>query len=144
MWFPDGERVLMCLVPPGESAMHFCLIDALSGEVTRLVDSPAGTGHPIVNPQMTHLVTDATSEQSGTRSVGVRLVDLPGGQWRDICRAESPAAAGEMKPARRDAHITWDRTGRRVLFLAAPEGRRQLFIAEAALPAGAALPLVAH
>ena len=142
IWYGDGERVLMCLVPPGESTMYFCLIDARTGEVTKLVDSPPGTGHPIVNPQMTHLVTDATGEQSGVRSVGVRLVDLPGGQWRDICRAESPAAGGEMTPARRDAHITWDRAGRRVLFLAAPAGRRQLFIADPALPAGAEPPLV--
>ena len=142
MWYGDGERVLMCLVPPGESTMHFCLIDALSGEVTKLVDSPPGTGHPIVNPQRTHLVTDATRDEAGTRSVAVRLVDLPGGQWRDICRADSPAASGEMSPARRDAHITWDRAGGRVLFLAAPAGRRQLFIADPRLPPGAELPLV--
>jgi len=135
MWYPDGQRILMCRVLD-QRGFRFCLVDGLTGQAQALIDEPPGTGHPIVNRDETFLVTDATSEQAGRRRVAVRLVDLKHKTWQDICWVESPAATGEMAPLRRDAHITWDRQGRRLLFLGAPQGRRQLFIADPALPAG--------
>ncbi|GAG00534.1 unnamed protein product, partial [marine sediment metagenome] len=59
---------------------------------------------------------------------------LAEGTWRDLCAAESPAVGAS--PLRRDAHPVWDRAGRRVCFLAAPTGKRQLYVADPALPPG--------
>ena len=113
---------------------HFCLVHRRTGEVANLVDVPASTGHPTINRAGSLLVTDATSDKGLRRRVGVRLVDIPGGTWRDIAEIESPSAVGEMAPTRRDAHMTWDRPGKRMLLVGAPRGKRQLFIADPALP----------
>ena len=133
IWHPDGQRVLMNLTPD-ERGMRFCLIDADSGEVEVLTDDPPGSGHPSISPDGRFLLTDQTGESDGLRTAAIRLADLPAGTWRDLARAESPAVGGS--PLRRDAHPVWDRRGRRICFLAAPAGKRQLFIADPYLPAG--------
>lgn len=133
MWHGDGEHILMCMVHD-QSGYHFCLVHGTTGRITNLVDEPAGTGHPIVNRDGRLLVTDATYEETPKRRVAVRLIDVPDGTCRDICRVESPMAGGPLVALRRDAHITWDRRGRRLLFLGAPANKRQLFIADPVLP----------
>jgi len=136
MWYPDSKRILMCAVID-DTGYHFCLVDGVTGRAEILIDDPRGTGHPIVNRDCTFLVTDATYEESGRRRVGVRLVSLKDKAWQDICWVESPLATGEQAPLRRDAHITWDRPGKRLLFLGAPTGGRQLFVADPTAPPGA-------
>ena len=131
IWHPDGEKVLMNLTP-GDEGMRFCLIDADSGQVEVLIDDPPGSGHPSISTDGRWLLTDATRESGGIRTAPIRLVDLQEGTWRDLCAAESPAVGGS--PLRRDAHPVWDRHCRLVCFLAAPNGRRQLFVADPDLP----------
>ncbi len=126
IWHPNGRQVLMNLTP-GEH-MRFCLIDADTGAVQVLADDPPGTGHPSISTDGRYLLTDDTRESGTTRTTTIRLVDLHAGTWRDLCTAESPAVGGS--PLRRDAHPVWSRDDRRILFLAAPSGTRQLFIAE--------------
>jgi len=133
IWHPDGRRVLMNLTP-GDEGMRFCLIDAETGQVDVLLDEPPGTGHPSISPDERFLLTDVTGEEGSVRTAAIRLVDLADGSWRDLCAARSPAVGGS--PLRRDAHPVWDRRGRRICFLAAPQGRRRLFIADPALPPG--------
>ena len=133
IWHPNGRQVLMNLTP-GDQGMRFCLIDAETGELEVLTGDPPGSGHPSISPDQRCLLTDDTREAGGVRTAAIRLVDLVRGSWRDLCRAESPAVGGS--PLRRDAHPVWDRAGRRVCFLAAPSGKRQLFIADPTLPPG--------
>ena len=133
IWHPDGERVLMNLTP-GAEGMRLCLVDAETGEVEVITDDPPGTGHPSISPDRRWLLTDDTRESGGVRTAAVRLVDLPGRSWRDICSATSPAVGGS--PLRRDAHPVWDRAGRRIAFLAAPVGVRRIYIADPDLPPG--------
>ena len=138
MWYPDGKRILMCRVHD-DTGYHFSLVDGWTGEVSNVVDEPYGTGHPIANRDQTLLITDATYEETGVRRVAARLVDLRERTWRDVCWVESPLATGEDHPLRRDAHFTWDREGRRFLFVGAPGGKRQLFVADPGLPPGTAM-----
>lgn len=133
IWHPNGRQVLMNLTP-GEAGMRFCLIDADSGEVDVLIDDPPGSGHPSISTDGRWLLTDATRESGGVRTAPIRLVDLDRRTWRDLCSAESPAVGGS--PLRRDAHPVWDRQCRRICFLAAPAGRRQLFVADPSAPPG--------
>lgn len=127
IWHPNGREVLMNLTPGEE--MRFCLIDAETAEVTVLLDDPPGSGHPSISSNGRWLLTDVTGEDDGIRTATVRLVDLASGAYSDLCSLTSPAVGGS--PLRRDAHPVWSRDEQQILFLAAPEGRRQLFIADA-------------
>jgi len=133
IWHPNGRQVLMNLTP-GEAGMRFCLVDAETGKLEVLVDEPPGMGHPSISSDERFLLTDDTRESGNTRTAAIRLVDLRERTWRELCRAQSPAVGGS--PLRRDAHPVWDRDSKRVCFLAAPGGRRQLFIADPSLPSG--------
>jgi hypothetical protein len=134
IWHPGGEQVLMNLVLD-QGTMRFSLVSP-DGTVQPLLENATGSGHPIVSPDGRRMVTDLTEDTDARRTVTVRLFDLEKKTWSDICRATSPAARGEAVPMRRDAHVTWDRDGRRMLFLAAPDGRRRLFVIDPDLPAG--------
>jgi len=133
IWHPNGRQVLMNLTP-GDEGMRLCLVDADTQAVEVLVDDPPGTGHPSMSPDERLLLTDQTGESGGVRRAAVRLVDLEAGSWRDLCAATSPAVGGS--PLRRDAHPVWDRSGERICFLAAPRGKRQLFIVDPSAPTG--------
>lgn len=132
IWHPGGREVLMNLTPD-ETGMHFCCIDGLSGHVRILVDKPEGSGHPSVSPDERYLLTDVTQD-AAQRTSTIRLVDLHDRACRDLCRVVGPAA--KLAPLRCDAHPVWDRRGRRILFTAAPQGRRQLFILDRDVPPG--------
>jgi Tol biopolymer transport system component len=119
---------------PGDEGLRLCVVDAETGSVEVLTDDPPGSGHPSISPDGRRLLTDETGESGGVRTAAVRLVDLAAGGWRDLCSATSPAVGGS--PLRRDAHPVWDPTGRRIAFLAAPTGKRQLFVIDPDLPAG--------
>lgn len=127
IWHPDGRRVLMNLTP-GEDGMRFCLVDADTGEMEVLCPQLPASGHPSISPDGRRLLTDVTREARGVRRATIRLADLQSGCWADLCTASSPAVGGS--PLRRDAHPVWDRSGSLICFLAAPRGRRRLFIAE--------------
>jgi hypothetical protein len=134
IWHPDGEHILMNLVPQGDT-MRFCLVSP-DGAIRPLLDNVPGSGHPIVSPDRRRMVTDLTDDSGNRRMITVRLFDLVQRSWADICRAESPLTKGAAVPMRRDGHITWDRGGRRMLFLAAPKGSRQLFVIDPDLDRG--------
>ena len=127
IWHPNGRQVLQNLTP-AEDGMKFCVVDADTGELDVLIDDPTGSGHPSISDDGRWLLTDVTGEADGVRTATVRLVDLETGEVRDICGATSPAVGGG--PLRRDAHPVWSRDCKQVLFLAAPTGGRQLFIAD--------------
>jgi hypothetical protein len=133
IWCPDGRAVLMNLTP-AQAGMRFCLVDADSGQLTVLTEDPPGGGHPSLSPDGRLLLTDETREAGGVRRSAIRLVDLPGRGWRDLCAVESPAAGAS--PLRPDAHPVWDRAGRRICFLGAPAGVRRVLVADPALPPG--------
>jgi len=141
IWHPDGQKVLMNLTP-GRTGMRFCLVDAETAQLEVLVDDPPGSGHPSISTDGRFLLTDVTREDAGIRTAAIGLVDLrertspPAGRraWRELCRAESPGVGGS--PLRRDAHPVWDRQCGRICFLAAPRGKRQLFLVDPNLPPG--------
>jgi hypothetical protein len=118
-----------------DGPMRFSLVSP-DGTVQPLLENATGSGHPIISPDGRRMATDLTEDADLRRFVTVRLFDLRTERWTDICRVESPSATGEAVAMRRDAHVTWDREGRRMLFLAAPWGRRQLFVVDPDLAAG--------
>jgi len=132
-WHPDGEKILMNHAAGGRQR-KLCLIDPITGQADVLTELIEGTGHPTIEPSGRLLVTDDYQTKGDLRLGTIRLVDLAAETWRDLCTLSSPLR--QDAPLRCDSHPAWDRKGRRVCFIAAPRGKRQLFIADPASPPG--------
>ena len=103
-WCPNGAHVLMNLAPGG---------------------------HPSMEPRCKYLITDAFPDKG--RAVALRLVDIAAGKEETVCRLGTIDRNAPANPVFRLAgHPVWSRDYRRVCFQAAPEGVRQLFIADLA------------
>jgi hypothetical protein len=118
---------------------RFALIHAETGGIDVLIDDPPGIGHPTLTDDSRFLLTDTYDYDAEPPLAHVRWVDLDEGRWRDLCVVPRPPYAGLdlCSISRRvDCHPALDRDGRRILFTAAPEGRRRLFVADPFLPPG--------
>lgn len=129
-WHPDGEHLIMNLKPDGKT-MRFCRFHYDGSQFTVLSERLIGSGHPSVTTNDKYLVTDAYPQESlalANGEVPIRLVDLTADAERNICTIYT---LGKGKGVLRlDPHPVWSRDDRKVCFNAAPEGRRQVFIAD--------------
>jgi len=131
VWHPRGDRILMNVGFHGRS--RFSLIDPDTGAIEPLIEKPEGGGHPTITPDERGMVTDWYDPGGEKTQTGyVRWVDLRSGEWRDLCDVPRPlidTSTPEDVARRVDLHPVLDRDGRRAAFVAAPEGRRRLFVA---------------
>jgi hypothetical protein len=127
-WHPDGEHVIRVLTPEGKRP-RFCQFRYDGTDLTVLSRKSRGGGHPTVEPRGKYLVTDTFPD--GGAKVSVRLIDLVADREEDVC---TMATIHRHKVThfvhRLDGHPAWSRDYKRVLFQAAPEGARQLFLAD--------------
>ena len=129
-WHPDGEHLIMNLKPDGKT-MRFCRFRYDGSEFTVLSEKRLGGGHPSVTRDERFLVTDAYPNEAVALENGevpIRLVDLEADDERSICTIYT---LGKGKGVLRlDPHPVWSRDYQQVCFNGAPEGRRQVFIAD--------------
>lgn len=129
-WHPDGEHLIMNLKPDGKT-MRFCRFCYDGSDFTVLSDKRLGSGHPSVTPEGRYLVTDAYPGEPvalENQEVPIRLVDLEADDERSICTMYT--LGGGKGVLRLDPHPAWSRDYRSVCFNGAPDGRRQVFIAD--------------
>jgi len=129
-WHPDGEHLIMNLKPDGQT-MRFCKFRYDGSEFTVLCEKRLGSGHPSVTPDGRLLVTDAYPHESlalENGEVPIRLVDLAADEERNICTIYTLGTGKGV--LRLDPHPAWSRDYQQVCFNGAPEGRRQVFIAD--------------
>ena len=156
-WHPDGGRITMNIRADGE-IMRFCEF-GYDGSGFR-VFSPelAGGGHPALTADGRYLVTDAYVEEpialkNDETPIRICGVDTPFERHictiRTICDAtrhldpeKPPARASEtlidrvshkqsaLDIFRLDPHPAWNRDFTQVCFGGAPEGKRQLLVAD--------------
>lgn len=145
-WHPDGEHIVMNLVPAweGDDKMRFCLLRYDGSERKILSRTLPGSGHPSVEPRTRYLVTDAYPHQEWVASengeVPIRLIDLERDEERTVCRIFTDLAgkAGldsyKVKEGgshfKLDPHPAWSRDYRKICFNGVPDGNRQVFIAD--------------
>ncbi|MEX2579546.1 MAG: hypothetical protein WD342_10865 [Verrucomicrobiales bacterium] len=136
-WHPDGRHIVAHLVPHwlGDDTMRFCLVPIDGGEIRVLAPSLRGGGHPSIEQSGRHLVTDAyprDPEALPNGEVPLRLIDLQTEEERRICTVFIDLHARyDSRPAGKlDPHPAWSRDYRSICFNGAPEGRRQIFIAD--------------
>jgi len=123
---------------PGRARPSYWLFRYDGAEAHPLSQTLRGVGHPSLEPQGRYLVTDRHVRKGGRPAVEICLVDLVREEETVLCRIPTIAASTYSDPVfRLDGHPVWSRDYRKVLFQAAPDGRRQLFLADlsALLPA---------
>jgi Tol biopolymer transport system component len=129
-WTPDGRRILINLKP--EDALRFCTANADGSDFKILCPAILGSGHPAFDPTGRFIFTDCYPQEPVALpdgSVAMRLIDTK----RDEEKTVLPLyALGRMKPSvlRLDPHPAWSRDGLKSCFNGAPDGRRQVFIAD--------------
>lgn len=127
-WTPDGEHLSMNLEVDGKPGLEIITV-RYDGSAMKTVFSP-GSGHPSLNPSGGPLmVTDAYPGELGTTdgTVPIRLMNTQTGQEQAVVNIFLSKAEGEF---RIDAHPTWDRSGRYVIFNGFLDGTRNVFMAD--------------
>jgi hypothetical protein len=128
-WHPDGKHLLRNLKPDGKRD-RLCMIPYDGSDFTVLSETIDGGGHPTIEPNGRYIITDAFPHD-GKQYVKIRLIDLTNQCEETICRIPTidRETLKEMV-MRLDGHPAWSHDYKKVVFQAAPEGKRQLFLAD--------------
>jgi hypothetical protein len=130
-WHPDGNHLLRNL-SPGGGPERFCKLhyDG-SGGIQILSEKFKGGGHPTVEPRERFCITDAFPKIDGRQMVRIRLIDLAREEETTVCTLSTLPRSGLVDSVFRfDGHPFWGRDHRKVVFQAAPDGMRQLYLAD--------------
>ena len=135
-WLPDGERILMNLKV--DKVMRLCTA-RYDGSDFRLVSGTLlGSGHPSFEKTMRYILTDAYPREPMTLPNGevpLRLIDSQADRETTLATIYT-LGRQEHNILRLDPHPAWSRDYKRFCFNGAPEGRRQLFVADVAAAIG--------
>ena len=130
-WHPDGERILMNLKLDYDR-LKFCTFRDDGSDFTVLSEIVHGSGHPSFHSNGRHIVTDVYPEEdfaARSKEVPIRLIDIERQVERNLCFIFTRGLPN-ANVLRIDPHVAWSRDYRKVCFNAAPEGRRQIFVAD--------------
>jgi Tol biopolymer transport system component len=144
----------------GQSDLRFCAVRADGSDLQVLSARHLGSGHPSVDPSGNYLLSDAYPRESWVvdddGEIPIRILDLGSDEEVRICSIpvamEQPRKASRRRPRRTlwqrlrgaraerpvvggshfklDPHPAWSRDSRSVCFNGAPDGRRQVFVAD--------------
>ena len=128
-WHPDGERIVMNLADGSGTLRFYELWYDGRGERV-LAPGVIASGHPTYSPNGRCLLTDAYPREpvSNGGLVPIRLIDLESGAEEAICWMWTLGI--DRGALRLDPHPAWNRTGDQICFNGAPDGARQLFVAD--------------
>lgn len=130
-WHPDGERILMNLKLDYDR-IKFCTYNYDGSDFRVLSETVEGSGHPSFHKNGRHIITDVYPDQdfaSKSKEVPIRLVDIENQTEQNPCFVFT-LGMPNANVLRIDPHPAWSRDYSKVCFNAAPEGRRQIFVAD--------------
>jgi hypothetical protein len=133
-WHPDGERIVMNLTPVwlGDSEMRFCIFQYTGDDFKVLSKKFRGSGHPSVDSTTSYLISDfyvGEYKKLGHTECPIRLIDLNTEEEVHICKVFTDLEIS-TSTFRVDPHPVWSPDYRKVCFNGAPDGIRQVFIAD--------------
>lgn len=133
-WHPDGNNIVMNLTPGWQNdlKMRFCMFNHTGSEFKVLSNKYIGTGHPSVNPDTSYLISDyyvGEYKKLGFNESPIRLINLNTDEEVHICTVFTDLNIKEST-FRIDPHPAWSRDFKQVCFNGAPNGIRQVFIAD--------------
>lgn len=146
-WHPDGEHVVMNCVPTwlGYKDMRFCQFRYDGSGFTILSERHTGSGHPSIDLTGRYLLADAYPKQtyivSASGEIPIRLINLRNDEEQILCsiandvggKGKQYTAANQLEGGsgyKLDPHPVWGPGGKSIAFNGAPEGRRQVYIAD--------------
>jgi hypothetical protein len=130
-WHPDGERILMNLKLDYDR-IKFCTFRHDGSDFQVLSEAIHGSGHPSFHKNGRHIITDVYPDQpyaTEAREVPIRLVDIKNQVEQNLFFVFT-LGMPNANVLRIDPHPAWSRDYTKVCFNAAPEGRRQIFVAD--------------
>lgn len=131
-WHPDGINIIRVLKPEGShSPYRFCQHRYDGKNFHVLSDSIIGGGHPRITPDSRYISTDAFPVENNEQMLKLRLIDLQTNTDHSLLAMNtSPRQGLKNSTLRLDGHPTWDRFYKKLVFQAAPEGKRQVYVAD--------------
>lgn len=146
-WHPDGKQIIMNCIPAwlGYHDMLFCSFDASGNNFRVLSERHLGSGHPTMHPGSRYLLADAYPKQTyvvpESGEIPIRLLDLKYDTEMVLCTMPTDVGGGRNQYLQEDRlqggshhkldpHPAWSRNYTQICFNGAPEGNRQVFIAD--------------
>ena len=131
-WLPDGDHLSMNLeVNVEKEGLEIVTVKYDGTELKEVFDP--GSGHPSFHPDgLPLIITDAYAHETrvtaGDGYVPVRLLNVRTGKEIVIAKVKTPQV--EDSSFRLDAHPTWDRSGRYVVFNGYDGDVRSVYVAD--------------
>jgi hypothetical protein len=130
-WHPDGEHILMNLKMDYDR-LKLCTFRPDGSDFTVLSETVHGSGHPSFNRDGRHIITDTYPEEdyaAASKEVPLRLIDIEEQSEQNLFFVFT-LGMPNANVLRIDPHPAWSRDYSKICFNAAPEGRRQVFVAD--------------
>lgn len=129
-WLPDGNHISMNLNVDEDPGLELITVKYDGTELKEVY--PVGSGHPSFHPGgLPLIITDSYWQEPVTKQDGfipIRLINVATGSENIIAMVYVPIK--EDNSFRVDAHPTWDRSGRYVIFNAFEDNTRCVFMAD--------------
>ena len=146
-WHPDGRRIVMNCVPKwlGDDEVRICTFGHDGGDFRVAVANKYGGGHPTIHPSDRFAVTDAYTKERYTVAddleIPIRFFDIGAGEEHILFTISTDVGGGGVSrtdldkkiggsPHKLDPHPAWNRDYTQLCLNGAPDGRRQVFIAD--------------
>lgn len=115
-----------------EDKLRFCLFRHDGSDFQVIGKEILGSGHPAYEKTGRYICTDAYPREPVTgpgKEVPIRLIDTVRMQQQKVTTIFT---LGNVNPSvlRLDPHPAWSRDGTKICFNGAPDGRRQVFVAD--------------
>lgn len=128
-------RFVENMMKPDRKQMRFCKFRYDGEDFQTISDKHPGGGHPSVTTDGKYLVTDAYPGESvvpDNKQVPIRLLNTVSDEMAVICHMYTLGRKDDIGKGtlRLDPHPAWSRDFKKVCFNGAPNGRRQVFIAD--------------
>ncbi len=128
-WMPDGEHLSMNLNVDGKPGIEIITVKYDGTDMK--IAYPIGSGHPSYHPKgLPFVITDAYAGEMplADGKTPIRLINIEKQTEQNIAEIVLPKITDFE--FRVDAHPTWDRTGRYVVFNGTENGTRCVYIAD--------------
>jgi hypothetical protein len=133
-WHPDGNHIVMNLTPTwlGEKEMCYCMFQYTGNDFRILSRKNSGSGHPSINLESSYLLVDFYVEEYkklNYKECPIKIINLNTDEDISICTVFTDFNTKDPT-LRLDPHPSWSRDYNKVCFNGAPEGKRQVFVAD--------------
>lgn len=131
-WMPDGEHLSMNLNIDGKKGLEIVSVKYDGSGLKQIY--PIGSGHPSLHPKFPYILTDAYPSELPLDDgrTPLRLINIKKQTERMLAKLSLPPIKKQRTVFRVDAHPVWDSTGRRIVFNDTRNGKRCVYIMNAA------------